>query len=105
MAANDKLIVDRVCDCLISALWDERRKHLGLPPSPVPAKHLKVMQPEEVISISLSCCSRRQKALAKKHGSPAEFAKACYECVPGDISMDEARAAIEKYNQEWVEAG
>lgn len=42
-----------------------------------------------------------QRILYKKHGTSAEFAKACYECVPSDISMDEARAAIEKYNAEW----
>lgn len=47
----------------------------------------------------------KQKALAKKHGTPAEFAKACYEAVPGDISMDEARAAVDKYTREWTEAG
>ncbi|HVX56949.1 MAG TPA: hypothetical protein VHA37_04405 [Candidatus Saccharimonadales bacterium] len=45
--------------------------------------------------------SRKQKRLVKKHGTPAQFARACYECVPGDISMDEARAAVEKYNREW----
>lgn len=48
--------------------------------------------------------SRKQKRLAKKHGTPAEFARACYGCVPGDISMDEARAAVEKYNREWEAA-
>jgi uncharacterized protein YmfQ (DUF2313 family) len=42
-----------------------------------------------------------QKALAKKHGTPAQFAEACYAAVPGDISMDEAKAAIEKYQKEW----
>lgn len=52
----------------------------------------------------LAKLSKAQKALAKRHGTPAEFAKACYECVPGDISMDEARAAIDKYNREWAEA-
>lgn len=34
--------------------------------------------------------SKTQKALAKKHGTPAEFAAAVYQAVPGDISMDEA---------------
>jgi len=48
--------------------------------------------------------SKKQLRLKIKHGSPAEFARACYECVPGDISMDEARAAIEKYNSEWEAA-
>lgn len=42
-----------------------------------------------------------QRKLKKKHGTPAEFAKAVYACVPGDISMGEARAALEKYQKEW----
>jgi hypothetical protein len=52
----------------------------------------------------LSELSAKQIRLKVKHGTPAEFARAVYECVPGDISMDEARAAIEKYNQEWLKA-
>ena len=48
--------------------------------------------------------SSKQKRLAAKHGTPAQFAKSVYECVPGDISMDEARAAVEKYNREWAKA-
>lgn len=48
--------------------------------------------------------TKRQKALQRKHGTPAEFARACYECVPGFISMDEARTAVEKYNAEWQAA-
>lgn len=51
-----------------------------------------------------SVFSRKQKALAKKHGTPAEFAQATYECVPSWISMDEAKTAIEKYNREWAHA-
>lgn len=43
-----------------------------------------------------------QRKLKEKHGTPAEFAKACYEAVPGFISMDEAEAAIKKYNAEWA---
>jgi hypothetical protein len=45
--------------------------------------------------------TKAQKRLAKKHGTPAEFAVAVYKAVPGFISMDEARMAIEKYNREW----
>jgi len=45
--------------------------------------------------------SKRQYLLKKKHGTPAEFAAAVYKAVPEFISMDEARAAIEKYNKEW----
>lgn len=47
----------------------------------------------------------KQAKLAKKHGNPAVFAKACYNAVPGFLSMDEARAAIVKYNQKWDNAG
>lgn len=45
-----------------------------------------------------------QRKLKKKHGNPAEFATAVYACVPGDISMSEARAALEKYQKEWDQA-
>lgn len=48
--------------------------------------------------------TKKQAALVKKHGTPAEFAQAVYRCVPGDISMDEARAAVDKYNREWQAA-
>lgn len=48
--------------------------------------------------------SKAQKTLARKHGTPAEFAAAVYQAVPSDISMDEAAAAISKYNREWAEA-
>lgn len=42
-----------------------------------------------------------QEALAKKHGTPAEFAVAIYKAVPADISMDEARDAVARYQVEW----
>lgn len=45
-----------------------------------------------------------QRELVKKHGTPAEFAIACYTCVPGDISMDEAEAASQKYRREFLAA-
>lgn len=45
--------------------------------------------------------SDKQKTLMARHGTPAGFAMACYELVPGTISMDEAKAAIEKYQAEW----
>jgi hypothetical protein len=48
--------------------------------------------------------SKKQLRLRLRHGTPADFAKAVYACVPGDISMDEARTAIDKYNQEWQDA-
>lgn len=49
--------------------------------------------------------TKAQKDLARKHGTPAEFAQACYTAVPGFISMDEAATAIRKYNAEWNVAG
>ncbi len=49
--------------------------------------------------------TRAQRKLVKKHGTPAEFAVAVYKAVPGDISMDEARDAVKKYNREWAAAG
>lgn len=48
--------------------------------------------------------TEKQKELRRKHGTPAEFAAKCYAAVPGECSMDEARAAVEKYNQEWEAA-
>ena len=57
---------------------------------------------QRVQAISLT---PKQRKLAKKHGTPAEFAQAVYKCVPGDISMDEAQAAaVAKYNREWAAA-
>lgn len=47
--------------------------------------------------------TKGQLELIKKHGLPSEFAVACYEAV-GEISMDEAREAVEKYNKEFKEA-
>lgn len=49
--------------------------------------------------------TRKQKKLRLAHGTPAEFALACYLCVPSDISMNEAADAIEKYQREWDQAG
>lgn len=42
-----------------------------------------------------------QRALIKKHGTPADFAFAVYTCCPSDISMDEAEAAVQKYRREF----
>lgn len=46
-----------------------------------------------------------QQELERKHGTPAQFAAACYKAVPSFISMDEARQAINKYNRDWNQAG
>jgi hypothetical protein len=48
--------------------------------------------------------SPAQKKLRKKHGTPAQFAMAAYRTVPEFCSMDEAQAAIDKYNAEWKAA-
>ena len=48
--------------------------------------------------------SEAQQELARKHGTPAEFAKAVWAAL-GEISVTEAVAAIEKYEREWFEAG
>lgn len=45
-----------------------------------------------------------QVRLKRKHGTPKQFADAVFNAV-GDISIAEARAAIDKYNKEWFEAG
>ena len=49
--------------------------------------------------------TKAQKALVRKHGSPEEFAAACYACCPSFISMDEARKAVDSYNRDWEKAG
>lgn len=45
--------------------------------------------------------AERRKILTERHGTPIEFAKACYNAVPDFISPREADEAIEKYEQEW----
>lgn len=44
-----------------------------------------------------------QDRLARAHGLPGEFARACYNAL-GEVSLDEARAAIRKYAAEFSEA-
>jgi hypothetical protein len=48
--------------------------------------------------------TEKQMQLKKKHGTPKEFADAVFNAV-GDISVAEAREAIDKYNAEWFTAG
>jgi len=52
----------------------------------------------------ISALTKGQRKLMEKHGTPAAFAVAVYQCVPGDISMEEARVAVNKYWKEWGEA-
>lgn len=61
----------------------------------------RVWRSSEIVMLRLTATQKRLKA---KHGTPAEFASAVYQAVPGDISMDEAAAAVRKYNQEWAAA-
>jgi hypothetical protein len=49
--------------------------------------------------------TRKQKALQKKHGTPEEFAKAIWIAWEDlFITMEEAKAAIHKYHDEWEKA-
>jgi hypothetical protein len=52
-----------------------------------------------------SALTPKQRELAKKHGTPAQFAVSVYKTVPEFCSMDEAHAAITKYSREWKLAG
>jgi hypothetical protein len=54
--------------------------------------------------VVLNQFTAKQRALVKKHGTPAEFALAVYACV-GEISMGEAADAVGKYSREFAEAG
>ncbi len=45
-----------------------------------------------------------RKKMEQKYGTPEAFKKSCMRAVPGDISIDEAINAIEKYQKEWDEA-
>ena len=56
---------------------------------------------DEIIANGIS---NRQRLLMDRSGTPAGFAVAVYELVPGSISMEEARAAIDRYQQEWDDA-
>lgn len=50
--------------------------------------------------------TKRQEKLAKKHGTPEEFRDNIWEaCNDLFITTEEAHAAINKYNDEWEEAG
>lgn len=53
----------------------------------------------------ISQLTRKQRKLRRRHGTPAEFAVGVYKAVPSDISMDEARVAVAKYQLEWDSAG
>ena len=44
-----------------------------------------------------------QIKLHQKHGTPTEFAEACVDAI-GEISVQEAQKAIDKYLAEWKAA-
>lgn len=48
--------------------------------------------------------TQKQQVLALKHGTPAQFTRAVIDAI-GEISLDEAYAAITKYYREYKEAG
>ncbi len=63
--------------------------------------------PKKLRKLPLLGCetpTKGQLRLMKKHGTPAAFAVACFECVPGWISMQEAIDAVREYLQEWSKA-
>lgn len=47
--------------------------------------------------------TKGQRRLLRKHGSPRAFARGVTEAI-GEISVDEAEAAILKYKTEWEAA-
>lgn len=47
--------------------------------------------------------SEQQKRLAERSGTPAQFARAVWNAL-GEISVDEAEAAIHAYRREWKNA-
>jgi hypothetical protein len=49
------------------------------------------------------CWTKAQRRLAKKHGSLEEFTLAVRSCM--EITGEEERAAIQKYQAEWDAAG
>lgn len=46
----------------------------------------------------------KQERLTKAHGTPAEFARACWNALDM-ITAQEAHAAIQKYERKWCDAG
>jgi len=47
-----------------------------------------------------------QQALAKKHGSPQEFERACFAATnSGTITLDEMIDGVNRYRDEWAKAG
>lgn len=58
----------------------------------------------EALSVGLDALvglSPLQDELRRKHGTPADFAAACYRAVPEFLSMSEAAHGISQYTAEW----
>lgn len=50
--------------------------------------------------------TKKQEELAEKHGTPEQFEKAIWKaCDDLTITTQEAVAAINGYNYEWMQAG
>jgi len=88
--------VGRKATGLARGLPQDGGKRAGLPVQPRRGK---------VLNVPRGTFTAAQRALIRKHGTPAKFAADVYKCVPGDISLDEARQAVDKYNREWSAAG
>jgi len=57
----------------------------------------------EKLGLPDKAISTGQRRLQKKHGTPLKFAHVCAEAL-GEVSVDEANDAIEKYRREWLAA-
>ena len=51
-------------------------------------------------SMPTRATTKRQRALEHEHGTPRQFAKSIVAAIP-EISVTEARDAIEKYLKDW----
>jgi hypothetical protein len=50
--------------------------------------------------------TKKQEALKKKHGTPAQFREACYYAFCNlMITAEELEKGVAKYEKEWKEAG
>lgn len=50
--------------------------------------------------------TKNQKELAKKHGTPNQFEKACYRAFcSGEITWGEYARGVAEYVREWTKAG
>jgi hypothetical protein len=101
---DQRTVQEHPLDCRLK--WDQRLIEVWRRPEPE-AKALRVkweVRKSTKSEFLDAVLSPAQKKLRRKHGTPAQFAAAVYNCVPGDISMDEAKAAIEKYSREWSAA-